>query len=95
MFQTRGVNTEQEFNRIITGFKKFILNEAAVETNKSEWNLELFYKPKWACIWNKIDNIGRKCMIDVKDDQFAIVIWNKEEGLLESIYRLEDLEVII
>ena len=32
MFQTRGINTEQEFNYVITGFKKSILNEVTVET---------------------------------------------------------------
>lgn len=65
------------------------------EKDEFEYDMTEKYVPNWACMWNKVTNIGKECIIDVKDDRFAIVAFNNimrtKDNVISHIYRLEDL----
>ena len=84
------VNT---FEETITRFK--------LDSIKKEFDLELLYTPNHACIWNKIDNIGKKCKILEKNDKLILVgfigtsIKDITENILEHLYRIEDISLYV
>lgn len=100
MFQKHAVsdNNEESFNEIKRIFIKEILKgDNILSSNDSEWDLNKFYKPNHACIWNNIKAIGKKCIILEKDSQIVIIEFEDNrlnKDLLKVIYRLEDLSVI-
>ena len=82
----------KEIDKLYTIFKETICKLDLKEDN-SEWDMNSFYSPNHACIWNKISNIGKKCRIHSKNSFIAVVEFeNVETTLPGCIYRLEDLE---
>lgn len=99
MFQSIIPETETDFNELLAAFDKTIAKiDTVIETEDDiTWDLTKEYTPNYACIWNKIELIGTPCGILQKNHQFALVAFiepKNEIELLQSLYRLEDLEVI-
>jgi hypothetical protein len=90
---TEDINHENDFNNLSNIFFESInLKPEAIEKNITEWDLTKSYKPNHACIWNKIDNIGKECIIIQKNDSIALVAFDMVLDItLSNIYRLEDL----
>lgn len=98
MFQTSINNTENDFYGLLDAFEKTIATSRETVIEKKydeEWDMGAVYSPTYACLWNKISNIGEDCVILQKDDAFAFVLFVKDElnsNLLSRLYRLGDLE---
>jgi len=54
-----------------------------------EVNLKRIHIPNWACIFNKRDRIGKKCIILAKNSRWAIVEFLEDQKT--EFYRLGDL----
>jgi len=93
MYQQRDIKelNELQFESLINEFKKmFPSSESKID--EMEWNLEKTYKPIFACIWNKVGNIEKDCIILQKNNSFALVQFETpQETILTQIYRLQDL----
>lgn len=62
----------------------------------TKFDMNSTYYPNHACIWNKIDNVGKLCTIIQKNDKIALVKFIGKysmngENFLSHIYRIEDL----
>lgn len=83
---------EEFFSNVIEDLKIPELNK-----DNSEYDMTKKYIPTWACIWNKIPNIGKECIIDIKDDRLALVAFNgiirTNDNVVSHLYRLEDLSL--
>lgn len=85
---------KEYFDKVL---KHIGIDEKSLSTDKNEWDLKTEYIPNHACIWNKIDNIGKRCKIIFKDDKLALVQFKhytdneNMKNMLSSTYRLEDL----
>lgn len=83
-----------EFSKLITLFKDNIgfKYPELLERDEKEYDLSKNYIINWACIWNKVSNVGRQCIIVQKDDQIALVVFPDDmEITQDKFYRLEDL----
>jgi hypothetical protein len=95
MIQTRHDIPTENVTGFLNEFKKIIKSaDSLSKEDKTEWDLDAFYKPNYACIWNNRKNISEPCAIVGKDDRFAVVQFvdgerNKNE--VSIVYRLEDL----
>jgi hypothetical protein len=86
---------ESEFNKLCKIVKETIGITDTLDKDTREYDLTKQYIPNWACIWNKIDNINRPCNIVLKNDELAMVVFEKSEKVrLELFYRLEDLSIL-
>lgn len=83
--------SEDEFKKLETIVYETLVSEDLLKSDTSEWDMDADYVIEWACIWNKPNNIGKKCKIYQKNDKFALVTINGKGELPDCIYRLEDL----
>lgn len=85
--------TEQDFEEVADYFYDKICKKDLLNENTTTFNLRRTYVVNHACIWNKIDDIGKTIRIAAKNDYIAHVVF--DGGTLEmtpnSFYRLEDL----
>lgn len=87
---------EQNFNKLMDAFDKSIMRLDTIESITTEFDLSKFYRPNHSCIWNKIFNMNKLCIIIEKNDKLALVQFidgTPEDSTLPRLYRLEDLSI--
>lgn len=87
-------HTEMTIN-LWNAFKQSYLGiiEMQAKLDTSRLTLGGEYKIKWACAWNRIQDIGHKCIVLATAPGFAIVsIFPDYQG---NVYRNEDLTPVI
>lgn len=102
MYQEKnGINfNENDFLSLYKGFNETVFNMENEEGDSKEYDLNAKYEINYACIWNKREAIDCEVSILQKNDKIALVAFKKEDhqklnlGLLNCIYRLEDLTKI-
>ena len=95
MIQSRNDVPKENVTGFLNEFRGVIKSaDSLSEKDSSEWDLNAFYKPNYACIWNNVKNISEPCVIVGKDDRFAVVQFideKKNKNNVSIVYRLEDL----
>ena len=101
MFQSNmGAKTPVQLNELVDAMNasNIRIRELVSETDDREWDMEAYYIPNHAAIWNNIPNMKVKCTIMEKDDFIAVVQFegkdNTLDNLMSRIYRLEDLTLL-
>jgi hypothetical protein len=94
--------TEEDFTDLTNKFEQTVFN--GLKSIPGKFNMNSIYIINHACIWNKVDNVGKKCKIIQKNDKLALVKFNNLDNnkvsfinlddLTSSIYRLEDLTIL-
>jgi hypothetical protein len=87
-------NPEEDFRDLVDKWKECVkLPEGILDKDNSKWDLNRYYIPVHACIWNKPANIGKKCIIVQKDNEVASVLFKDDAKMSQDkFYRLRDLE---
>ncbi len=95
MIQSRHDIPEENVTEYLKEFRNTIKRaDTLAEKDDSRWDLDAFYRPNWACAWNKPANISKVCVIVGKDDRFAVIQFEDEsqnQNNVSIVYRLEDL----
>ena len=92
MYQSSSINyTEKDFKKLVSVFEESYIK---LESNSIELDLSKTYKPNYACLWNKVDNIGKNCKIIQKNDKMCLVVFeDNNKDILSNLYRIEDLTI--
>ncbi len=89
-------HSEEDFNSLVKSFEASV-TKFPLDVISIEFNMDKTFEPNWACIWNKVDNIGKPCKIIQKNSKLALVMFLDNilnKTLLQNLYRIEDLNEI-
>lgn len=88
---------EKEFNKVIDiALQSIGMKAEDFNSDPKEYDLTSAYMTNWACAWNKLVNVSRRCHIIQKNDKLALVVFKDDNSVsLDKIYRLEDLTAVI
>ena len=85
----------ENFNILMDAFNRTVFKLNNIESNNTEFLIGNgnFYIINHATFWNKVDNIGKECIILEKNDKLALVMIRGQQEIdtLANLYRLEDL----
>lgn len=96
MLQLTRSFTKEETLEVFNEIYKTLPVIKSMEEDNRIWDMNATYLINWACLWNKHTRLGQTCKIWVKDSRIAIVQFTNDPviGLLQRVYRLEDLSLL-
>lgn len=85
----------EDFIEVASIFYETICKSELLNTCYESFDMDVVYIINHACVWNKINNIGKRCVILGKDSKIAHVQLEDEPVMFTAnyFYRLEDLKL--